>query len=327
MSKHQAEVQKRIGYTFTNEDLLAQAFIRKSYSAENGGVDNEVLEFIGDKALDLAIIRVMMGRFALVAPSGKRYLTTAQNEKGFTNIKKELVAKKALSASMERLGFQKYLVMGAGDIKCGAQENDSVKEDLFEAILGAVTLDCGWNMDVITRTTQNMIDLDAFFQDLATDEEKMDENYVGKVQEWTQGKGYGRPDYTYRETAVGFCCHLSVPKAGLWADGEGQSKSAARMAAAKAFYLNLPKKNVFSEVLATLPTVKDAVSRLKIFADKKLITAPEYMYKEARGNGISPCWNCKLTVGGFSCDDTASTKKEAAHRCAEKAVEHLLQNA
>lgn len=46
-------VQEQIGYDFKNLDLLQQAFTRRSYTAENGGENNEVLEFIGDKALDL----------------------------------------------------------------------------------------------------------------------------------------------------------------------------------------------------------------------------------------------------------------------------------
>lgn len=44
-------VQNQIGYEFKNQRLLRQAFVRKSYSAENGGENNEVLEFIGDTVL------------------------------------------------------------------------------------------------------------------------------------------------------------------------------------------------------------------------------------------------------------------------------------
>ena len=43
-------VQGQIGYDFKNLDLLQQAFTRRSYTVENGGENNEVLEFIGDKA-------------------------------------------------------------------------------------------------------------------------------------------------------------------------------------------------------------------------------------------------------------------------------------
>ena len=44
-------IQGQIGYDFKNLDLLKQAFVRRSYSEENGGESNEVLEFIGDKVL------------------------------------------------------------------------------------------------------------------------------------------------------------------------------------------------------------------------------------------------------------------------------------
>lgn len=50
-------IQDQIGYTFKNQELLVQAFTRRSYSMENGGQDNEVLEFIGDKALDFVVVK------------------------------------------------------------------------------------------------------------------------------------------------------------------------------------------------------------------------------------------------------------------------------
>ena len=50
-------IQNHIDYRFKNTDLLEQAFIRRSYSEENGGADNELLEFIGDKALDLVVVK------------------------------------------------------------------------------------------------------------------------------------------------------------------------------------------------------------------------------------------------------------------------------
>ena len=56
-------IQGRIGYTFNNLDLLQQAFVRRSYSKENGGEDNEVLEFIGDKALDFVIVKLLAEKY------------------------------------------------------------------------------------------------------------------------------------------------------------------------------------------------------------------------------------------------------------------------
>lgn len=51
-------IQDQIGYRFKNLDLLRQAFVRRSYSEENGGENNEVLEFIGDKVLDFVIVKL-----------------------------------------------------------------------------------------------------------------------------------------------------------------------------------------------------------------------------------------------------------------------------
>ena len=56
-------VQNQIGYAFKNQKLLRQAFVRKSYSAENGGENNEVLEFIGDTVLSAAVMRYLTTKY------------------------------------------------------------------------------------------------------------------------------------------------------------------------------------------------------------------------------------------------------------------------
>ena len=60
-------VQEQIGYDFKNLDLLQQAFTRRSYTAENGGENNEVLEFIGDKALDFVIVKLLIQKYGHLA--------------------------------------------------------------------------------------------------------------------------------------------------------------------------------------------------------------------------------------------------------------------
>ena len=53
-------IQDQIGYCFKNTDLLHQAFVRRSYSVENGSENNEVLEFIGDKVLDFITVKILL---------------------------------------------------------------------------------------------------------------------------------------------------------------------------------------------------------------------------------------------------------------------------
>ena len=62
-------VQGQIGYEFKNLDLLKQAFVRRSYTSENGGENNEVLEFIGDKVLDFAVVRLLIQKYGHI-PNG-----------------------------------------------------------------------------------------------------------------------------------------------------------------------------------------------------------------------------------------------------------------
>ena len=56
-------VEGEIDYTFENVDLLYQAFTRRSYTHENGGENNEILEFIGDKVLDFAVVKFLIQKY------------------------------------------------------------------------------------------------------------------------------------------------------------------------------------------------------------------------------------------------------------------------
>ena len=209
------KIEKTIGYAFRNGDLLRQAFVRKSYSAEHGGQDNEVLEFIGDKVLDLVVIRIMMARFGAITENkdNPKYFCTKYDEGKLTDIKKAVVEGKALSSAMDALGFQQYLVMGQGDIKQNVQNEASVKEDLFEAVLGAVALDSDWDLDALTRVAEHMFDFDAYFESdivnrtFAAVQEKIQDAVgepsetepIRQLNELYQKKLIRKPVYTFRQ--------------------------------------------------------------------------------------------------------------------------------
>ena len=114
-------VQAQIGYTFKNIDLLNQAFTRRSYTEENGGENNEVLEFIGDKALDFAVIKILIEKFGAVQsdnpPEGAKEFFCEYTEGELTKLKSRIVQKKTLAQRIEELGFAELLLMGKSDIK------------------------------------------------------------------------------------------------------------------------------------------------------------------------------------------------------------------
>ena len=60
------KIESIIGYEFNNKKLLKQAFFRSSFAHENNEESNEVLEFIGDKVLDLAVIRILLEKYSKI---------------------------------------------------------------------------------------------------------------------------------------------------------------------------------------------------------------------------------------------------------------------
>ena len=154
-------IERKIGYEFSNKKLLEQAFTRKTWTQENGGENNESLEFIGDKVLDVVVIIAMLKRFSSIKEDGTFH--TKYNEGKFTEIKRDLVEKKALSKSMDKLCLNQYLIMGKGDVSQNIQEQSSIKEDLFEAIIGAVAIDCNWNYSILYDVVDKMIGFNCIY--------------------------------------------------------------------------------------------------------------------------------------------------------------------
>lgn len=151
------KIEEILGYIFKNKELLKQSFTRRSYSVENSGENNEVLEFIGDNVLDMVVVKNLTGVFDSGISQGQ--FKSLYNENALTELKKKLVERKMLARRIEELDLAKYLIMGKGEIKNNAQEEDSVKEDLFEAIIGGVALDTAWDFCKIEKVVKNLLSI------------------------------------------------------------------------------------------------------------------------------------------------------------------------
>lgn len=158
---HIPAIEKIIGYTFRDKSLITQAFTRTSFCNENGGEyqSNEVLEFIGDSVLSVSIITFLMDMHAERYEHG---IKTVFDEGDFSNIKSKLSDKKNLSECITSLGLEKYLRMGEGDKKLGIEKEPSVKEDLFESIIGATYIDCGRNIATVMKVVSRMLDVSIY---------------------------------------------------------------------------------------------------------------------------------------------------------------------
>ena len=367
-------VQGSIGYEFKNPDLIRQAFTRRSYTEENGGENNEVLEFIGDKALDFAVIKLLISKFGsmkngdpvdgtklsywerenrrqrgLDACDGANEFGCAYDEGELTKIKSRMVQKKNLAWRMDEMYFSKQLIMGKSDIKNGVVNEPSVKEDLFEAIVGAVTLDCGWDFDIICSVVEAMLMPEEF---LANDE---DDNYVRLVLDWVEQEHnivpwvkFKEASYTstwymkqentiyqsfpleYNYSRLKYHCYLLLLDSLPEFCGFGASKSEARMNVCKLAYDWLCKNNYICEPSIQdeieNPNKDDAINQLEILARRGYFSIPTYDFSQEYDENGNPVWTCVCHVEEEECyfDATSSSKKDAKKTAAFEMLKYVL---
>ena len=122
-------IEKIIGYTFKDKNLLKGAFIHSSYANEHREVkSNERLEFLGDSVLSVIVTDYI-------------YKHYKNNEGDMSKIRSSLVSEKSLSFIFENLNLSKYIVVGVG-LKNTAPTN-AMTADAFEAVVAAIYLDGG----------------------------------------------------------------------------------------------------------------------------------------------------------------------------------------
>lgn len=209
LNDHLEEVQKKICYRFDNPDLLFQAFTRSSYSTQFGGENNEVLEFIGDRVLDFYVVKVIADRFGFVKSQSDYYdeqndddeftIIAHKNESDFTELKREIVSNKSLAKRIDKLGFAKFMFLGDSDVDNNVVNQEKVKADLFEAILGAIAIDSDWNPDELQNSVEFMLQIEDFLADVDTEEERPEkfqvENSINTLKELAEHGRCSVPEY------------------------------------------------------------------------------------------------------------------------------------
>lgn len=123
-----------LSLTFSNEDLLRQAFTHSSYVNEHHTKkisNNERLEFLGDAVLELLISDYLYEQYP------------AMQEGDLTRMRANIVCEESLYQFAEHLSLSKYVLLGKGEERTGGRKRQSLLADVFEALLGAIYLDQG----------------------------------------------------------------------------------------------------------------------------------------------------------------------------------------
>lgn len=179
------KIEKVLGYHFRQEALLRQAFTARSLCNENGrhGESNQVLELCGDSVLSTAILSLLMEKYARMEDGG---LVTDWEEGVLSTIKSNLVNHVMLGRRMEEMGLGPLMLLGRGDEKNRIYEQESVREDLFESIIGALYFDCGRDMETVIAVVRRLLDTDAY---LAAHTARPAVSSKNAVQEWCAAHG------------------------------------------------------------------------------------------------------------------------------------------
>lgn len=132
MKETTQKLMEKIGYTFSNGELLEKALTHSSYANEgNRGLEsNERLEFLGDSVLGFVTARYLFSTDS--APEGE-----------LTKLRAALVCEKALSSYARALGLGEHLLLGKGERNNGGAQRPSILADAFEAVLASIYLDGG----------------------------------------------------------------------------------------------------------------------------------------------------------------------------------------
>ncbi len=125
-------LQKELGYTFSDSALLVRSLTHVSYERKKEGDHNEVLEFLGDAVLDLAVSDLLI----------RRYPTKSEGD--LSRMRAALVNSSVLAEKATTLNLGSLLRLGKGEEQSGGRNKPSILAGAFEALLGAVYEDGGY---------------------------------------------------------------------------------------------------------------------------------------------------------------------------------------
>ena len=215
------DLEKAIGVQFKDKSLLERVFIHRSYLNEHKESNlehNERLEFLGDAVLELAVTRYLYDSFK--NPEGE-----------LTNWRSALVKGESLSEEAKRLGLDPYIKTSRGEAKNAGKARDIILANAFEALIGAIYLDRGF--DIASEFIMNNI---CFKLDNIL-EQGLQYDAKSKFQEMSQEKFGITPTYIVKSEVGPDHAKIFTVSANLGgkevAIGEGPSKQRAQSNAAQ----------------------------------------------------------------------------------------------
>lgn len=323
-------IQQVIGYEFNDKALLIQAFTRESYAKEQRvkGLDcegNEQLEFFGDTVLGYLVVSGAFDNFTNVVENTGLHVMYKEGK--LSEFKSYWTKKERLSDAIDALGLAEYLIMSKGDINQKANEHKSVKEDLFEALVGAMWVDSGKDTKRIEPIVFNMLNIEF--------NKKTEKNFYSQLIEWADKKKY---PLTKKVESVGndYKVELIVDLTAiygeplfdgddnLWSEnGYGRTIKEAEQNAAKALIEKLDRYGNYEQGVRFQEdfTKETAINKLQEYAQKGEIGQVSYT-DSLEFHEEKPYWKVTCHIANMSIEfvGKAKLKKDAKKEAAYQAL-------
>ena len=216
------DLQNRLGYKFQDEALIELALTHKSFSNIS---NNERLEFLGDSILNSIISEYLFIRF------------NTQKEGLLTRMRAYLVKAETLTIKAEELSLEKVVKLSKGTANLSKERKNSILEGAFEAVIGAIFIDGGWE-------AAKDITLKAFSKNLAALSEDMTfKDAKTELQELFQSLKSDLPKYIVEDIGKGkFSC--TVKHKDMVFESSGTSKRIAETNVAMKLLAYIKKNDV-----------------------------------------------------------------------------------
>ena len=210
-------LQEALGYKFKDRTLLLRCLTHVSYERKKGEGHNEVLEFLGDAVLDLAVSDLLIRRYP------------EKSEGVLSKMRAALVNSTVLAEKAAQLDFGPLLRVGKGEELSGGRAKSSILAGAFEAILGGVYQDGGY------EAAREVVE--HFFAGDVTGKTLGQHDYKTRLQEISQMLFHALPSYrivseTGPDHEKSFVTEIAVA-GNVLGTGSGKSKKQSEQEAAK----------------------------------------------------------------------------------------------
>jgi ribonuclease-3 len=215
--------EDKISYQFTDRDLLAQTLTHKSHYNElgkQGPGHNEKLEFLGDAVIDLSLTELLL----------KTYPESSEGD--LSKVRASLVNEAVLADIAKEFDLGEAMLLGRGELQTGGREKPRLLASVFEAIVGALYLDAGFQkthdflIHVFTKKLETINPEHGYVTDFKT-----------RLQELAQDRFRSTPSYSILSESgpdheKEFTVEVKVGKDHVF-QGMGRSKKMAEQSAAE----------------------------------------------------------------------------------------------